>query len=476
MAKMIDRQLLKLLIILDERITAKNLFNTQFQTYLLDSWSTKKQMRLDDLKAAHAKAVCHQAYRMHIHCDDLDQEIEQRKLTIEEKFKWKHKALTQTLRRKNAKHPEKSNEHQTWFQAQEAHLHSLKLKRLERVVPTFVKASDSSVASQESLRAIEDREYAILSVKEQKIEAHYARKIASLNLRTEKKRQRLMLWEKKFKDWIHTIHQRNPKDDYGLGEDIILHVENLTMRFGGLVAVDQLSFDVKQGEIFGLIGPNGAGKTTVFNCITKFYRPAGGKMIFRKSPVDVIELNDYPVHRIVRQGIIRTFQNVELVWELSVIDNLLVAAHSRFHTGFFGQLLHIPKLRHEEAVLRQKAMHILERLGLLAYMHAIPYGLPYGILKRIELARTLMVDPKLIILDEPAAGLNDQETRELARIIRDIRDQNDVTIFLVEHDMGLVMDICDTVCAISFGKKIAIGSPKEIQANKMVRDAYLGEE
>jgi ABC-type branched-subunit amino acid transport system ATPase component len=192
--------------------------------------------------------------------------------------------------------------------------------------------------------------------------------------------------------------------------------------------------------------------------------------------VEVILLNDYPVHKIIRQGIVRTFQNVELIWELSVIDNLLVAAHSLFHTGFFGQMLHTRKLRQEEMVLRNKAEGILTRMGLAPYMHQIPYGLPYGILKKIELARTLMIEPRMIILDEPAAGLNDSETEELAALIREIRDRFHVTIFLVEHDMGLVMDICDTVAAISFGKLLAIGNPKAIQSNKVVRDAYLGEE
>jgi len=267
-----------------------------------------------------------------------------------------------------------------------------------------------------------------------------------------------------------------PKNDNGLPEDVILRLDKLTMRFGGLVAVDNLTFDVKQGEIFGLIGPNGAGKTTVFNCITKFYNPPSGLMYFRKNLVEVILLNEYPVHKIVKQGIVRTFQNVELIWELSVLDNLLVAAHSLFQTGFFGQLIHSRKLHQEEAVLRKKATDILAMLGLLPYQFVIPFGLPYGILKKIELARTLMVKPKMIILDEPAAGLNESETVELARIIRKIRKEYNTTIFLVEHDMGLVMDVCDTICAISFGKQIAIGSPKEIQNNKIVRDAYLGEE
>ena len=261
-----------------------------------------------------------------------------------------------------------------------------------------------------------------------------------------------------------------------LPDGVILSVRNLTMRFGGLRAVDDLSFDVREGEIFGLIGPNGAGKTTIFNCITRFYRATAGEMYYRKNLGQVIRLNDYPVHDIIRQGIVRTFQNVELVWELPILDNLLVAAHTVYRTGFFGQLFHTPKLRREEEVLRAKAFSVLKTLDLVPYAHAIPYGLPYGILKKIELARTLMAHPRLIILDEPAAGLNDRETEDLAKLMKRIRDEQHATIFLVEHDMGLVMDVCDTICAISFGKKLAIGTPAEIQADKAVKSAYLGEE
>ncbi|MFA5007159.1 MAG: ABC transporter ATP-binding protein [Candidatus Izemoplasmatales bacterium] len=272
----------------------------------------------------------------------------------------------------------------------------------------------------------------------------------------------------------------NPVGDDGNGnvlpDGVILSVRNLTMRFGGLRAVDDLSFDVKEGEIFGLIGPNGAGKTTIFNCITRFYRATSGEMYYRKNLGQVIRLNDYPVHDIIRQGIVRTFQNVELVWELSILDNLLVAAHTVYRTGFFGQLLHTPRLKREEEVLRAKALSVLKTLDLLPYAYAVPYGLPYGILKKIELARTLMASPRLIILDEPAAGLNDRETEDLAKLIKRIRDDHHATIFLVEHDMGLVMDVCDTVCAISFGKMLAIGTPAEIQADKAVKSAYLGEE
>ena len=261
-----------------------------------------------------------------------------------------------------------------------------------------------------------------------------------------------------------------------LDDKTVLSLRHLSMRFGGLKAVDDLSFDVKEGEIFGLIGPNGAGKTTIFNCITRFYRATGGDVFYRRADGKTISLNDYAVHDIIRQGIVRTFQNVELVWELSVLDNLLVAAHTKYRSGFFAQMLHTPGFRREEKAMREKAMGILAFLDLHAYAYAIPYGLPYGILKKIELARTLMAEPRLIILDEPAAGLNDKESEQLAELIRRIRDEYHATIFLVEHDMGLVMNVCDTVCAISFGKKLAIGTPAEIQADKVVRSAYLGEE
>jgi len=257
---------------------------------------------------------------------------------------------------------------------------------------------------------------------------------------------------------------------------VILKLDNLSMHFGGLKAVDQLSFEVKEGEIFGLIGPNGAGKTTVFNCITRFYRPTKGGMYFKNNLGEVVHLNDIVVHNIIKHGIVRTFQNVEMVWELNVIDNLLVAAHTEYMSGFFGHMFNSRLLRQEDLVLRKKAEKILADLELSTYALAYPYGLPYGILKKIELARTLMVNPKLIILDEPAAGLNDAETENLAETIRKIKDEYKTTIFLVEHDMGLVMNICDTVCAISFGKKLAIGTPKDIQNDKLVREAYLGGE
>lgn len=259
-----------------------------------------------------------------------------------------------------------------------------------------------------------------------------------------------------------------------LPSDVILRLDRLIMEFGGLKAVNNLSFDVKKGEIFGLIGPNGAGKTTVFNCITQFYKPTGGLIYYRNREDKVIVLNKYQVHDVIKTGIVRTFQNVEVIYELSILDNLLIAAHTQYKSNIFAQMFNTKGVRQEEAVNRKKALKVLEYCGLLDKKDLPPVGLPYGVLKRIELARTLMAGASLIILDEPAAGLNDNETIELAQMIRRIRDEFNVTIFLVEHDMGLVMDICEHICAISFGKKLAYGTPQEIQANPVVQEAYLG--
>ena len=246
------------------------------------------------------------------------------------------------------------------------------------------------------------------------------------------------------------------------------------MYFGGVRAVDGLTFQVKKGEIFGLIGPNGAGKTTVFNCITQFYKPTAGTLHFENKFGQVVDLNKEKVHDVILHGIVRTFQNVEVIRELSVLDNLLIAGHRQYTSNLVQQALHLPILKKEENVIRARAMKVLDFMGLTAYKDWYAMGLPYGVLKRIEIARTLMCDPQLIILDEPAAGLNDTETAELAKLIRRIQEEYHCTILLVEHDMGLVMDICDTVCAISFGKLLAMGTPEEVQADKTVQAAYLG--
>ena len=263
-------------------------------------------------------------------------------------------------------------------------------------------------------------------------------------------------------------------EKYHMDEDVILSVRGLKMYFGGLKAVDDLTFDVKRGEIFGLIGPNGAGKTTVFNCITQFYKPTAGELLFRRKDGEVLCLTDYQVHDIVLKGIARTFQNVEVVKEVSVLENLLIAATRQYTSNLFTQMFHLPKLGREERIIRAKADKILKYMDLSAYRNRLAWGLPYGVLKRLEIARALMCNPQLIILDEPAAGLNESETRELAQMINNIRRDFHVTVLLVEHDMSLVMNVCDHICAISFGKKLACGTAAEIQSSPQVQEAYLG--
>ena len=257
-------------------------------------------------------------------------------------------------------------------------------------------------------------------------------------------------------------------------DDEILAVDDLCMYFGGIKAVNHLSFTVKHKEIFGLIGPNGAGKTTVFNCITQFYKPTAGNIVFRNKNNEIVDLTKEKVHNVILQGVVRTFQNLEVIKDITVLDNLLIAAHRDYTSGLFRHMLHTKILKVEEKVIKARANKILKFMGILKYKDMYAWGLPYGVLKKIEIARTLMCNPQLIILDEPAAGLNDSETIELASLIRRIRDEFDSTILLVEHDMGLVMDVCDRICAISFGNLLALGTPKEIQQDKGVQEAYLG--
>lgn len=256
----------------------------------------------------------------------------------------------------------------------------------------------------------------------------------------------------------------------------VLEVQGLGIAFGGLKAVDDLSFSINEHEIFGLIGPNGAGKTTVFNCITQFYKADKGAIYFRNRKDDKINLMSYKVHDIIRQGLVRTFQNVELIHELSIIDNVLIGAHADIKATLLSQAFKLPSAVREERAMRAKAIEIMTTLGIEDRAEALVAGQPYGILKKVELARTLIGNPKLIILDEPAAGLNDAETIELASRIRMIRDTYQCTILLVEHDMRLVMAVCDRICAISFGKKLAEGTPDDIKKNPLVQEAYLGME
>lgn len=255
----------------------------------------------------------------------------------------------------------------------------------------------------------------------------------------------------------------------------ILSIENLSINFGGLKAVDDLSFAVRDREIFGLIGPNGAGKTTVFNCITQFYRPKEGRVYFRARHGRSLDVVGLPVHQIIRLGLVRTFQNVEIVRELSLLDNVLIGAHINFKATIFEQALKLPRARREERAMTEKAVNALETFGIADRRFMPAGGQPYGVLKKVELARTLMSEPNLIIMDEPAAGLNETETATLAGSIRSLRDDHNCAVLLVEHDMRLVMSVCDRICAISFGKFLALGPPSEIQGNKIVQEAYLGE-
>lgn len=250
----------------------------------------------------------------------------------------------------------------------------------------------------------------------------------------------------------------------------ILKTNDVTIRFGGLVAVSLLNITVNKGEIVSIIGPNGAGKTTAFNLITGVYAPTEGEIIFNDK-----HINGHRPDEIAKLGIARTFQNIRLFSNLTVLENVLIATHMNTKTDFLSQVFHMPYALKEEKAMREYALSLLEETGLLQFKDDIASSLPYGLQRRLEIARALATKPTLLLLDEPAAGMNPKESDDLTDFIREIRDKFDLSILLIEHHMQLVMDISDRLYVLEYGRTIAQGVPAEIQANPVVVKAYLGE-
>lgn len=251
---------------------------------------------------------------------------------------------------------------------------------------------------------------------------------------------------------------------------LLLEVVDLSMRFGGLLAVDGVEFSVQREQIYAIIGPNGAGKTTVFNCVSGFYHPTRGQVRLDGEPIHRLSS-----HQIARRGLVRTFQNVRLFKQMTAVENLLVAQHTQLQTGLLKGLLQTPRYRHAERRAIEKAAFWLEQVGLLEQANREAGHLAYGQQRRLEIARSMITDPRLLLLDEPAAGLNPHETQELNRLINQLRQRHGVSVLLIEHDMSLVMAISDQILVLENGRPIAVGAPAEIQANPRVIKAYLGE-
>lgn len=252
----------------------------------------------------------------------------------------------------------------------------------------------------------------------------------------------------------------------------VLSLKNVTKRFGGLTAVDNVSFDIEQGEIFGLIGPNGAGKTTIFNLITSIYSITEGQIYFCDQKLERLK-----PFEIANMGITRTFQNIRLFKKLTAYDNVLTACHKSADYSIFSSIIRwFGKFKFQEKNLNKKTDDLLKLMGLWEYKDIMASNLPYGLQRKLEIARALALDPKLLLLDEPAAGMNPEETMQLMELIREIREKFDLTVLIIEHHMDLIMGVCDRIFVLNFGIPLALGTPKEIQEDKKVIEAYLGKE